>query len=110
MSLSKILKGTHSRDMGRELFWSPSGFSGLGISAISALLLIFGIFSWRMQEVTKSQNQDLRAVQKWSINSEKMESSPEDVPGFRPGGQQQAEGTNKLLWLKGFRDTVTLRC
>jgi len=83
MSLSRILKGTHSRDIGRLLFWSPNGFSGLGIATINALLQIVGIFGWRMQELRKSQNRDLRADPAWSINSEKMESSPGDFPGFR---------------------------
>jgi len=36
-----------------------------------------------MQEVRKSQNQDLRADQAWSMNSWKMESNPGDFPGFR---------------------------
>jgi len=36
-----------------------------------------------MQELKKSQNQDLRADPAWSINSGKMESNPEDFPGFR---------------------------
>ena len=53
MSLSRILKGTNSRDMGRQLFGSPNGFSSLGIATISALLQIFGILSWRMQELGK---------------------------------------------------------
>jgi len=58
--------------MGRQLFGSPNGFSGLGKATTSALLQIFGILSWRMQEVRKSQNQDLRADMAWSINSRKM--------------------------------------
>jgi len=36
-----------------------------------------------MQELRKSQNQDLRADLAWSINSGKMESSPGDFPGFK---------------------------
>jgi len=36
-----------------------------------------------MQEVRKSQNQDLKADPAWSMNSGKMESSPGDFPGFR---------------------------
>jgi len=36
-----------------------------------------------MQELRKSQNQDLRADQGWSINSGKMESNPGDFPGFK---------------------------
>ena len=43
MSLSRILKGTHSRDIARYLFGSLNGFSGLGIATTSALLQIFGI-------------------------------------------------------------------
>ena len=62
--------------------WDSSGFSGLGIATISALLQIFGILSWCMQEVRTSQNQDLRADLAWSTNSGKMESKPGDFPGF----------------------------
>ena len=83
MSLSRILKGTHSRDIGRQLLGSPNGFSGLGIATNSALLQIFGILSLRMQELRKSQNQDLRADPAWSINSGKMESNPGVFPGFK---------------------------
>jgi len=36
-----------------------------------------------MQEMRKSQNQDLRADPAWSINSGMMESRPGDFPGFR---------------------------
>ena len=63
--------------------WFPNGFSGLGIATISAVLQIFGIFSWRKQEVRKSQNQDLRAEPAWSTNSAKIDSRPKDFPGFR---------------------------
>jgi len=58
MSLLRILKGTDIRDIG--LFESPKGFSGLGIATISALLRILRILGWRMQEVRKLHNQDLR--------------------------------------------------
>jgi len=64
-------------------FGSPSGFSGLGIATISALLQIFGILSWRMQELRKSQKKDLRADPAWSIYPGKMESNPGDFPDFR---------------------------
>jgi len=63
--------------------WVPNGFSGLGIATTSALLQIFRILSWRMQELRKSQNQDLRADPAWNINSGKMEFNPGDFPGFR---------------------------
>jgi len=36
-----------------------------------------------MQELRKSQNQDLIADSAWSINSGKMESNPGDFPVFR---------------------------
>jgi len=36
-----------------------------------------------MQELRKLQNQDLRADQAWSINSEKVESNPGYFPGFK---------------------------
>ena len=62
---------------------SPNSLSGLGIATTSALLQIFGILSWRMQELRKSQNQDLRADPAWSINSGKTESNPGDFPGFK---------------------------
>ena len=79
MSLSRISKGAHNRNIGLKLFGSPNGFSGLGIAATSALLQMFGILSLRMQELRKSQNQDMRANPRWSINSGKMESNPGDI-------------------------------
>ena len=82
----------------------PNGFSGLEIATASALLQIFGILSWRMQELRKSQNQDLRADPAWSINSGKMESKPGDFL------LQASEGNSKLLRPEKFGDTVTLRC
>ena len=66
-----------------DLFGSPSGFSLVRIANTSAFLQIFGIWSWHMQELRKSQNQDLRADPAWIINSGKMESNPGDFPGFR---------------------------
>jgi len=36
-----------------------------------------------MQELRKSQNQDLRVNPAWGINSGKVESSSRDFPGFR---------------------------
>jgi len=36
-----------------------------------------------MQELRKSQNQDLRADQTWGMNSRKMDSNPGDISGFR---------------------------
>jgi len=61
----------------------PQWLLWLRIATTSALLQIFGILSWRMQELRKSQNQDLRADPAWSINSGKMESNPGDFPGFK---------------------------
>jgi len=56
MSVSRILKGTHSRDIGRQLFGFHSDFSGIGTATISALLQIFGNFELayaRRKEATK---------------------------------------------------------
>jgi len=58
-------------------------FLAYGIATTSALFQIFGILSWRMQELRKSQNHHLRTDQAWSINSGKMESNPGNFPGFR---------------------------
>ena len=51
-----------------------------------------------MQEVRKSQNQDLKADPAWTINSGKMESNPRDFPGLRrlraaasPSGTEEPE-------------------
>jgi len=63
--------------------WAPKGLFGLGITTISALLQILGIMSWRMQEVQRLYNQDLRADLAWSINSGKIESKTGDFPGFK---------------------------
>ena len=76
-------KGDTQQRYGTVALWVPSGFSGLWIATICAFLQIFGILSWRMQEVWKSQNQDLRAEPAWSINSGMVESNPGDFPGFR---------------------------
>jgi len=94
MSLSRILKGTHSRDAGRQLFGSPSDFLAYRDSNYCALLQMFGILSWRMQEVRKSQNQNLRAEPTWSINSGKMESNLGDFPDFR---RLRAAGSSSSL-------------
>jgi len=83
MSLSRILKGTYNRDIGRKVFGSSNGFSGSGIATISAFLQIIGILSWRTQEMRKSQNLDLRVNLARSINSGKMESRPRDFLGLR---------------------------
>ena len=105
MSLSRISKGAHSRNMGSKLFGSPNGFSGLGIAATSALLHMFGILSLRMQELRKSQNQDMRANPRWSINSGKMESNPGDFPGFRRLRAASSSDLNwsEILWPWGVR-------
>jgi len=76
-------KGDTQQRYGRVTLWIPNGFSGSWIATISAFLQIFGILSWHMHELRKSQNQDLRADPAWSINSGKMESNPGDFPGFR---------------------------
>jgi len=76
----------------------PNGFSSWGTATVSALLQIFGILSWCVKEVRKSQNQDLRADPAWSINSGKMETRPGDFPGFR-----RLRATASSSWLKGQR-------
>jgi len=58
-----------------------------------------------MQELTKSQNQDLRADPAWSINSGKMESNLVDFPGFK----RPRAAANYSRPVR-FGDTVTLRC
>ena len=100
MSLSRILKHGY----GKVALWVPSSLSGLGIATISALLQIFGILSWRMQELRKSQNQDFRADSAWSINSGKMESNPGDFPGFmrlRAAASSSSLKGSEILWPSG---------
>ena len=82
MSLSMILTVTHSRDIGRQLFRSPSGFSDLGIATTSALpdLWNFELVHAGIEEVTE---QDLRVDPAWGINFGKMESHSRDFLGFR---------------------------
>jgi len=53
-------KGDAQQRYGMIALWALSGISGLGIKTISALLQIFGILSWHMQEVRKSHIQDFR--------------------------------------------------
>jgi len=79
----EVFKGDTQQRYRTIALWVPNGFSGLGIATTSALLQTFGILSWHTQELSKSQNQDLRAVLAWSANSGKMESNPGDFSGFR---------------------------
>ena len=41
------------------------------------------ILSQRMQEERKARNQDFKAAPAWFISSEKMESGPGALPGFK---------------------------
>jgi len=54
----KDLEGDSPRDMGRFLFGSPNGLTGLGIATTGALVQILGILCWCMQEAMKSRNQE----------------------------------------------------
>jgi len=58
-----------------------------------------------MQELRKSQNQDLWADPAWIINSGKMESIPRDFPGFRrlraTANSSVLKGS-EILWLTGI--------
>jgi len=57
-----------------------------------------------MQELRKSQNQDLRADPAWSMNSGKMESNPRDFPGFRrlrAAGSSSGLKGSEILGLSG---------
>jgi len=65
---------------------------------------MFGILCWRMQEVRKLQDQDLRADPAWSMNSGKMESNPRDFPGFRclrAAASSSGLKGSEMLWLSG---------
>jgi len=101
MSLSRMLKGTLSRDIGTLLFvfLDPSGFSGLGFATISAPVYIFGILSCRMQEMKKPQNQDFGSDPAWSMIFRKMESNPGEFSEFRR--------LRKAASSSSFRDTAT---
>ena len=74
--------GTQQR-YGTVTLWVAQWLFWLRIANSSALFQIFGILSWRMQELKKSQNQNLRADLAWSVISGKMESNPGDFPDFR---------------------------
>ena len=67
----------------------PQWLLWLKIATTSALLQIFGILSWRMQELNKSQNQDLRADPAWSTNSGKWNPITETFLATGVSGQQQ---------------------
>ena len=57
-----------------------------------------------MQEVRKSQNQDLRANRAWSMNSGKMESYPRHFPGFRrlrAASSSSGLKNSEILWPSG---------
>ena len=74
---------TQSREMGRELCWSSTGFEGLRIATTSALLQTFEILSWRKQEERKSRSQDFKPGPAWIKSSEQIESGPGALPGFK---------------------------
>jgi len=57
--------GNTQQRYGTTALWVPQWLFCIGIAAISALLQIFGILSWSMQELRKSQNQDFRADPAW---------------------------------------------
>jgi len=83
----------------------------------SQLLVLFSrsleILSWRMHEVRKSQNQDLRADLAWSMNSGKMESNPGDFPGFRrlrAAARSSGLKGSKILWPSGVGKSRTAPC
>jgi len=76
-------KGNTQQRYGMLALWVPQWLFWLREATISALLQMFGILSWRMQELRKSQNQDLRDDPACSMNSGRMESNPGDFPGFR---------------------------
>ena len=52
------------------------------MATTNALLHIFGIFSWRMQEERKLFSQDFRAASAWIISSGYMESGHGALPDF----------------------------
>ena len=59
-----------------------------------------------MQEVRKSQNQDLRADPAWCVNSGKMESNPRDFPGFRrlkAAASSSGLKGSEILWPSGVK-------
>ena len=62
--------------------WVPQWLFWFWDGTMSALPQIFGILSWHMQKVRKSQNQDLHANLAWSKNSRKIGSRPKDFLGF----------------------------
>jgi len=68
------------------------------------LIHIFGIFSWHVQKVRKSQNQNLGADPAWNINSGKIESNPGGFPGFRrmrAAASSSGLRGSEILWLSG---------
>jgi len=82
MSLSRTLKTTNGRDIGRLFLRSLNGLFGLWIATTSALLQILGILTWRMQQVKKKHFQNFRADLAWSLNSRKIESNSGDFFAF----------------------------
>jgi len=82
MSLSRILKGTHSRDMG-VVRWVSQWLFRLWEHNYQCSSPDLWNFQLEHAGSEKSQNQDLRASPALSINSGKMESRPGDFPGLR---------------------------
>ena len=107
MSLSWILKGTCSRDMRQWLFWSPSGFSGLGIATVSALLQVFGIYIGHAgsEEFAKPkvESRPCGVCGVWTPG--KLGSNPSDFSGFRrlrAAARSSDLKGSEILWHKGL--------
>jgi len=101
MSLLKILKGTHRRNIGRLLFGSPNGFSDLGIATISALLH-FELAQTGSDENIKPSFESRPGVE-YKLWEDRIQTR-------RLSWLQVPEGDSKLLWPERARDTATLRC
>ena len=90
----KDFKRHSQQRYGTVTIWVPNGFSGLGIATISALLQIFGILSWHMQELRKSKISTLKTkiwepTQRGVWTPRRRTQIPETLLASGVWGQQQ---------------------
>jgi len=101
MNLSRILNGTHNRDMGRELFGSTNRFSALG----SELLVLFSR-SWGFW-VGAGRKCGNRKTSIWKPTQRVVYKLLENkIYTRRLPWLQAPEGGSKLLRREGARDTI----
>ena len=83
MSLSKILKGTQSKEIGKYLLASTNDFFGLGIEITRECLQILETSSWRTQEEKNLCEQVFTVEPACSESPGQKLLGPSALPSFR---------------------------